>query len=322
VPFGATGVALDFAAGTGTGNVTVARFDDPPSGTSGLPAGATVSRYRTVIAADAGLTVGSGTEVRFDVSQFGGITVPTDVTVYSRPGVGTGTFTALPTSVETSGGTTELVAPVDGFSEFVFVSPANPLPVELAAFTATADDADVVLTWRTLSETNNAGFAVEVQSDGPSDENGDGGAWREVGYVAGAGTTTEAQGYRFRARQVGYGTHTFRLRQLDFDGAEALSETVEVEVGLAGPYALAAYPNPVPAGTRATVDVAVRAAQDVTVGVYDVLGRQVAVLHAGAVPAQETLRLDVPLRGLASGVYVVRAVGERFTTTRRLTVVR
>jgi hypothetical protein len=322
VPFGATGVAIDFAAGTfGPATVTVARFDDPPSGTSGLPVGDNVSPYRTVITADAGLTIGSGTEVRFDVSQFGGITVPADVTVYARPGVGTGTFAALPTSVETTGGTTELVATVDGFSEFVFVSPSNPLPVELAAFTATADDADVVLTWRTLSETNNAGFAVEVQSDGPSD-GGAAGAWREVGYVAGAGTTTEAQGYRFRARQVGYGQHAFRLRQLDFDGAEALSETVEVEVGLAGPYALAAYPNPVPAGTQATVDVAVRAAQDVTVAVFDVLGRKVAVLHAGAVPAQETLRLAVPMRGLASGVYVVRAVGERFTATRRLTVVR
>jgi hypothetical protein len=97
---------------------------------------------------------------------------------------------------------------------------------------------------------------------------------------------------------------------------------VEVEVGLAGPYAFAAYPNPVPAGTRATVDVAVQAAQDVTVAVFDVLGRKVAVLHDGAVPAQETLRLGVPMRGLASGVYVVRAAGERFTATRRLTVVR
>jgi hypothetical protein len=46
------------------------------------------------------------------------------------------------------------------------------------------------------------------------------------------------------------------------------------------------------------------------------------VLHDGAVPAQETLRLGVPMRGLASGVYVVRAAGERFTATRRLTVVR
>jgi hypothetical protein len=32
------------------------------------------------------------------------------------------------------------------------------IPVELAGFTAATDDADVLLSWRTLSETNNAGF--------------------------------------------------------------------------------------------------------------------------------------------------------------------
>ena len=299
-------MAIDFAAGTtGAGNTTVARFDGAPSGTGGLPAGDNVSAYRTVIAADAGPTVGAGTQVRFDASQFGGIGAPGDIDVYARPRIGAGTFALVPTTYDAGAG--EIEATVDGFSEFVFVSDTNPLPVELATFTATADEQDVVLTWQTLTETNNAGFSVEQQT-------GAGGAWTEVAFVEGAGTTAEAQTYRHRAPQAGYGQHAFRLRQIDFDGTAALSEAVEVNVGLDGPYAVDAYPNPFRAGTGATVDLAVRAAQDVTVGVYDVLGRRVAVLHDGPVAAGTTERLRLTGQGLASGVYLVRVVGERFQT--------
>ena len=93
-------------------------------------------------------------------------------------------------------------------------------------------------------------------------------------------------------------------------------------VELDGAYALAAYPNPVAAGQRATIDVTARAAQAVTVALYDVLGRRVAVLFDGEVGASATERLRLPMRALASGVYVVRVAGERFTGTRRITVVR
>jgi predicted outer membrane repeat protein len=193
----------------------------------------------------------------------------------------------------------------------------TPLPVELARLTATAAGRSIVVTWATASETANAGFAVEMKPEGR-----DAAPWRTVGYVEGAGTTTEAQTYRYRIARASVGTHTVRLRQVDFDGTATPSDGVTVEVGLAARYALEAYPSPVPAGRDATVAVAVQAAQAVTVAVYDVLGRRVTTLHDGSIPAQETLRLRLPTRGLASGVYLVRASGEQFAATRRVTVVR
>jgi hypothetical protein len=75
-------------------------------------------------------------------------------------------------------------------------------------------------------------------------------------------------------------------------------------------------------GVGATLDVTAREAQAVTVAVYDVLGRRVATLFDGPVEASRTERLRFAARGLASGVYVVRVTGERFTATRRITVVR
>ena len=100
-------------------------------------------------------------ELRFDVSEFGGILAgqEDDITVYSRPQPGTGPFTALPTTFDA--GTGELVADTDGFSEFVFASDSNPLPVELTSFSATVGEDAVHLTWATATETNNAGFDVQ-----------------------------------------------------------------------------------------------------------------------------------------------------------------
>ncbi len=81
----------------------------------------------------------------------------------------------------------------------------------------------------------------------------------------------------------------------------------------------AAHPNPF-RGT-ATVTLSLPQAQRVEVALFDVLGRRVAVLHAGPLSGGEhALTLDAT--ALPSGVYVVRAQGEGFSASRRVTVVR
>src|SRR5690606_29688855 len=77
-------------------------------------------------------------------------------------------------------------------SDFVLLSFTNAsgaLPVELAAFTARADGHDVVLRWRTMSERNNAGFAVERAH---------GAQWHESAFVPGHGSTTAPSAYEHR----------------------------------------------------------------------------------------------------------------------------
>ncbi|GAB5536212.1 MAG: hypothetical protein Rubg2KO_24610 [Rubricoccaceae bacterium] len=83
------------------------------------------------------------------------------------------------------------------------------------------------------------------------------------------------------------------------------------------------WPNPV--RQRATVRVALPEASELTVEVFDALGRRVRQLEDADRPAGwHELALDAD--GLASGVYLVRMVAgegaDRFTAVRRLTVVR
>ena len=191
------------------------------------------------------------------------------------------------------------------------------LPVELSTFTATADGEAVVLRWTTASETNNAGFDVETRPAGAVDAS----AWQRLAFVEGHGTTSEARTYTYRTGGLEPGRHVFRLKQVDFDGAVEYSPETEVSVELAGGYRLgAAYPNPFNPST--TFTLAVRRTQHVEVGVYDVVGRRVAVLHAGVLAAQQAHRFVWEAGTAASGLYFVRAQGEDFVAVQRVTLLR
>ena len=197
---------------------------------------------------------------------------------------------------------------------FKYSLTAEVLPVEMTAFAPRVDGDAVVLEWATASETNNAGFDVQVRRPGAD-------AFETVAFVDGHGTTTEARSYAFRVGGLQAGTHRFRLRQVDLDGQATLTSEVEAAVEIAQPFALsAARPNPFAQATR--FELAVQQQQDVRVAVYDVLGREVVRLHDGPFEAQASRLFELSADQMAAGTYVVRVQGERFAETMRVTVVR
>ena len=100
------------------------------------------------------------------------------------------------------------------------------LPVELTSFDVRLDGRDALLTWETASETNNAGFEIQLLSknDGASSR------WQALDFVEGRGTTELAQSYGYRVEELEPGRHVFRLKQIDFDGTFEYHPEVEVVV--------------------------------------------------------------------------------------------
>lgn len=199
-----------------------------------------------------------------------------------------------------------------GFDVFVARYDASVLPVELAHFAGRADGEVALLTWTTVTETNNAGFFVE-QATGS-------GSWTTIGQVEGAGTTSTVQRYQFRTGVLAPGEYSFRLRQVDIDGTESYSRPTEVNVSISGAYRLVSpFPNPSAgdAQLRLTVDVT----QPVRVTVFDVLGRKVATPYDGPMTGRSEATIRVG-QGLDPGLYLVRVEGEQFRATKRLTIVR
>lgn len=198
------------------------------------------------------------------------------------------------------------------------LSGADFLPVELAGLEAQVSSRRVTLQWQTASETNNARFVVEHKGSERDTIQND--AWTTLGAVEGAGTTSRPQSYDFTKGDLAYGTHRFRLRQVDLGGTTSHSKPVKAVVAPSEALSLEAYPNPIE--RRGTVRIATQAGQEVSLVAYDVLGRQVARLFQGEVRPGQPASVTVGAGALPSGSYFLRARGERATKTTRVTIVR
>jgi hypothetical protein len=191
-------------------------------------------------------------------------------------------------------------------------TPTNNLPVEMATFTASASGETVTLDWATASETNNAGFDIERSTDGATFE--------KIGFRAGAGTTAEAQSYRFVDRDMPFvGELFYRLRQVDVDGTETLSDAVSVRLTPTRLELLPSAPNPFAQTARLRYRLPEPA--QVRLEVFDLLGRRVAMLVDGERPAGPH---EVQLDGsqLAAGPYFVRLTAGAETKTQQIQLVR
>ncbi len=165
-------------------------------------------------------------------------------------------------------------------------------------------------------EANQAELYKSLSVNGtPATTNGD----RRL--AIGAGPFTLAAGVAQTVRFAYVGGANLVALQQNAAAAQALFPTA----GEDGPSAAAglriAPTVPNPATGRTAVTFELDAAQDARLAVYDVLGREVAVLADGAQSAgPHTVALDAS--GLPAGIYVARLTAGGQSVTRRLTVAR
>lgn len=150
----------------------------------------------------------------------------------------------------------------------VRISADNPIPVELLSFTAEAKNNSVVLNWSTATEQNNYGFEVQKLLNDQ---------WDKIGFVPGAGTTTEPKNYSFMDNNLNAGKYIYRLRQIDFDGTVSYSNQTEAEIDASPDYSLEQnYPNPFNPAT--VIEFSLKEKAMVRLSVYNSLGEEVALL--------------------------------------------
>jgi hypothetical protein len=175
-------------------------------------------------------------------------------------------------------------------------------PVELLSLTARLVERTVSLEWVTATETNNLGFDVErlYQGDDPSSDR-----WERIAHVPGVGTSIREHQYRYvdalSDEALTQETLYYRLKQIDFDGTWNHSSIVRVRVATPKTLSLGpVYPNP--ARDRAEIGYAVPARMQISLRVYDMLGREVA-MFADGIEEAGTHQRSIPLDALPQGVY-------------------
>ena len=209
------------------------------------------------------------------------------------------------------------------------------IPVELTSFISSVNGNNVTLSWVTASEVNNSGF--EVQRKGSSLPTGQAGLqstvsnFETIGFVEGYGTTTETNHYSFEDKNLSSGNYSYRLRQIDFDGTFEYSNEIEVEINIPNEFSLSQnYPNPF--NPKTVIGYQLPVSGSVTLKVYDLLGREVAVLVNEEKPAG-VYEVEFSAKGgsasggdafnLSSGVYFYQLkVGNQFIELKKLVLLK
>jgi hypothetical protein len=112
------------------------------------------------------------------------------------------------------------------------------LPVTWLTIDASLDGKNVKVSWSTAVEVNNEYFNV-MRSD-------DGVAFKVIGKINGAGNSTNTNFYLFTDVDPQAGVSYYRLKQVDYDGAEDFSHTVAISnpSGSIGIDEVKVLPNP------------------------------------------------------------------------------
>lgn len=189
---------------------------------------------------------------------------------------------------------------------------AAVIPVELTSFIANASGNNVNLSWTTASEINNSGFEVERKSSNTG--------WVKVGFVQGAGTTTETQKYAFTDKNLAVDTYSYRLKQIDFDGTFEYSNVVEVGVESPAVFELAQnYPNPFNPTTNITYFIPVET--KVKLSVYSINGELVREL-VNDIQGAGSYTVNFDASNLASGMYIYRIVAGDFIQSHKMMLLK
>ncbi len=205
---------------------------------------------------------------------------------------------------------------------------SNPLPVELASFSASVLDNSIKLIWRTDTEVNNYGFEIERTSPFPSPYQGEGGeagrGWVKLGFVQGHGNSNSPKEYSFIDGSLSGGKYSYRLKQIDTDGNFEYSKVIEVDLGSPGKMELSQnYPNPFNPST--TIRFSLPQSGDVKLTVYNIIGEMVVQLFNGFKEAGiHTFNFNAESTngGLNSGFYIYKLEANGLVQSRKMILLK
>lgn len=204
---------------------------------------------------------------------------------------------------------TNTIAATGQNTEFI-IDYVTPLPVDLVSFSGMYQEKfdRNALEWETASEVNCDFYLLEKSYDGHS--------FKVLDTIAGTGNTNESTKY------VGYDTSPrngvtyYRLKQFDFDGAQAVEGIIAVKKTLSE---TTIYPNPVEVGGHVQIDFDLKNDQLVQIELHTANGmtlkKQNVEVKSGAFTVQ--LRLD---KQLTPGIYTLVLYGKDQVYRKKLIV--
>lgn len=165
----------------------------------------------------------------------------------------------------------------------------NPLPVELVYFSAEENNGNVMLKWKTASETDNSHFQIQRSIDGTR--------FDFLDIVEGNGTTITETNYFYEDKSPIHGPSYYRLKQFDLDASFEYSPIRHIMIEKSG---VSIFPSP--AEDRVTI----RTLQELNSNaIIEIVNTDAKLIHRYILNKEEGLK-TVSLVDFNPGVYFVK----------------
>lgn len=182
------------------------------------------------------------------------------------------------------------------------------LPAELLNFAGDLMNQEVLLTWKTMTETNTSHFRIEHSTNGID--------FVPIGNVNAQGNSNVETNYSFIHRQPEYGTNYYRLITVDINSDYQTSHTVTVDYLINGFEIIQIFPNP----TDNDFSIVIQSNEDddVNIEITDITGKRIYFAQQSIGYGNTTL--TVPSSEFANGVYnlIVTDSKSNYTKITRL----
>jgi len=203
----------------------------------------------------------------------------------------------------------------DGDGEYDFRDTDNTiggLPIELISFDAQKFGADVILSWKTATETNNDYFIIERSFDGN--------VFEQILTKKGAGNSSVELSYTDMDLNAENGNNYYRLTQVDYDGKSKRFDDMirQVDFKTSSDETITVYPNP-SNGELLYLEI-----EKATVGEYiiELLSSRGKLISVNQINIEsETFKLEI-LQGLklAKGVYYLKVQNKETTNSIKFVI--
>lgn len=192
--------------------------------------------------------------------------------------------------------------------------PSIPLPVELTSFEAKSSGNKIILSWSTITETDNTGFDIERRLS--TEDN-----WNKLGFIPGAGNSNSIKNYSFIDKTLtSSGKYFYRLKQINSDGTFSYSEQLDIDVLLTLEYSLEQnFPNPFNPST--TISYSIPQDGFVKMILFNALGEQVEIL-VSEYQSTGIYNLNFNASKLNSGIYFYKIEVNNFSAVKKMMVLK
>ncbi len=201
---------------------------------------------------------------------------------------------------------------VSGYGLILKYFDTTYVPVELTQLTARYSLNKIELNWSTASEVNNYGFEIWKSSDLQN--------WEKIGFLHGAGTSTEIRNYSFSDFKIESEQLHYKIKQIDFDGSNKFSEVVSIQILVNNFVLTQNYPNP--ANPHTNISFTVPQRTSVKIELFSMTGEKIKEI-LNEEKERGIYSIEIDLKKYASGIYYYRMTTKSgYTATKKLILIK